>query len=638
MKWNRFLIIALSISWLGVQAQTEEYLKYKERFPKEMAIRLQDRVDIQLEVDEDRGVVVRRKVSDETLLLGEMAGVADQRTIIYDAFTLIDEVEATSYVPSGSRYRKKRVKDFVKEDLMSDRVFYDDRKAIRIKFPDIRPGSKMALSFQEEFTNPIFLPPVYLQSGLFTQSRVITLEVPEDVEVRILGFNLDSTLFTYSREEKRGAVTHTWTLDSVPEYKRESSSPSRSYYVPHLAFIISDYKTRNGDRVPVLRGPKDLYGWYNGLMDSVDHQLGPDLIRIVDSIRQTGNDVMVASGLFNWVRNKIKYIAVEDGLGGFIPDAPAKVATKRYGDCKGMACLLANMMRTAGLDARECWIGTRDIPYSYMDVYTPYSDNHMITALQLNGEWLFLDPTDDYVPFGFPSSFIQGKEAMIRNGEDGPLIQKVPKMGSSANRSRIVDTLELTNGEIHGRGFIEFSGYIAARFLRNYDRVDKDKKEKFFQNYLETGHEKVRIDPNVHLHRSDSSARVDYRYELPDYVKSFERTLFVNLALDRYMSEEEIEDRELPYEIDYAHEYETIHYLMIPEGYQVKALPGDLDIQTSVGSATITYRQEGNMVVYRMGIQLPELMVQKNQFDEWNQLVKGLRTSYRKNLELIQNP
>ncbi|MDX5428088.1 MAG: DUF3858 domain-containing protein, partial [Bacteroidota bacterium] len=116
-----------------------------------------------------------------------------------------------------------------------------------------------------------------------------------------------------------------------------------------------------------------------------------------------------------------------------------------------------------------------------------------------------------------------------------------------------------------------------------------------------------------------------------------ERTLFVNLALDRYMSEEEIEDRELPYEIDYAHEYETIHYLMIPEGYHVKALPGDLDIQTSVGSATITYRQEGNMVVYRMGIQLPELMVQKNQFEEWNQLVKGLRSSYRKNLELIQN-
>ncbi|MCU0781990.1 MAG: hypothetical protein MUF04_12940, partial [Akkermansiaceae bacterium] len=98
------------------------------------------------------------------------------------------------------------------------------------------------------------------------------------------------------------------------------------------------------------------------------------------------------------------------------------------------------MMRHAGLNARECWIGTRDIPYSYSEVYAPIVDNHMITAYNYKGTWLFLDPTDEFVPFGYPSGFIQGKEALIGLPNTQFTLQKVPVMHAEANFVAITDT------------------------------------------------------------------------------------------------------------------------------------------------------------------------------------------------------
>ena len=148
---------------------------------------------------------------------------------------------------------------------------------------------------------------------------------------------------------------------------------------------------------------------------------------------------MQAKALYNWVRNSIKYIAVEDGLGGFIPDNPSAVARKRFGDCKGMSCLLATMMRHAGLDAHECWIGTRDIPYTYTENYTPFVDNHMITAYKHNNTWYFLDATDEFIPFGYPSAFIQGKEALIGIDKENYVLETVPVMSPPASKTTIID-------------------------------------------------------------------------------------------------------------------------------------------------------------------------------------------------------
>lgn len=84
------------------------------------------------------------------------------------------------------------------------------------------------------------------------------------------------------------------------------------------------------------------------------------------------------------------------------------------------------MLSLAGLKGNLTWIGTRSIPYSYNEVPTPIVDNHMILSYKYNDKTYFLDATGRFIPIDLPTSFIQGKEALISNGENSYVIETVP--------------------------------------------------------------------------------------------------------------------------------------------------------------------------------------------------------------------
>ena len=606
---------------------------YTTNFPKEHAVKLVDETNIVIELDDKEGLHIYRNLVDEKLLLNNTANGFKDGEIVYSSFFNVREVEAEAYLPKGSgSYSRKRIKEFRTEKIMSDRVFHDDLKAIRFEYPDLKQGSKISLSYTEDILNPFFLPPAYLQDVYFAEKIRVTLQVPQGVKIKINKHHINDANLNYTRTEKRGVVTHTWEVDSVKQFSSEGGAPDPKYFVPHLSFIIEGYQ-QNGKEVPVLRSVADLYAWYNTMLDSVNTELSPDVKQTVDSLVAANPDeLMRAKALYNWVRGTIKYIAVEDGLGGFIPDNPSSVAHKRFGDCKGMSCLLATMMRYAGLDARECWIGTRDIPYSYADIYTPFVDNHMITAYHYQDKWYFLDPTDEYVPFGYPSSFIQGKEALIGlpNGEYS--LQKVPVVPASVNVVAMADTINIQGAAINGKAVMLNSGYSAARFKRIYRNADK--KDRFFKYYLESGNDKFTINGQPQVTTNDTTCAINYEYTLPDYVRNFDDKYFINLNTDRALSDDTFEDRKLPLERDNTQTYSFNHVLKIPEGYEIAALPENFAYNSNFARASISYSQEGNNVVYAYSLEITSLMLQPADMEEWNNMVKELRKAYRKNVEL----
>src|SRR6185437_2977242 len=133
-----------------------------------------------------------------------------------------------------------------------------------------------------------------------------------------------------------------------------------------------------------------------------------------------------ARSVYSWVQHNIKYVAFEDGMGGFVPREASLVCSRRFGDCKDMASILTAMLKKAGVPAYFTWIGTRDLPYNFDQVPLPMTSNHMICTINLDGKYVFLDGTDPTCVFGMPSAGIQDKQAMISVNEKEYKILKVP--------------------------------------------------------------------------------------------------------------------------------------------------------------------------------------------------------------------
>jgi len=630
---NKAILFIALLASAGMHAQEKGFLWYSTNFPKERAIKLIDETNIIIEFDKQNNLLVYRNLKEEKLLLNNTANGFQDGEIVYSSFFNIRDVAAAAYLPKGSGYSKTTIKDFKTEKMMSDQVFHDDQMAIKFQYPELREGSKISLSYTEDVLNPFFLPPVFLQDNFFAEKIRVTLRVPDGVTVKINNHNLPDGYVNYSTKvESKGSITHIWEVDSVKQFQGENAAPNPKYLVPHLSFIIQGYNVGTTE-TPVLRNVDDLYTWYASLLAEADPTLPAYIIETIDSISaKNPTELEKAKALFNWVRGNIKYIAVEDGLGGFIPDNPGAVATKRFGDCKGMSCLLANMMRHAGLNARECWIGTRDIPYAYEEVYTPFVDNHMITAYNYQGTWLFLDATDEFVPFGYPSSFIQGKEALIGLAEGKFTLQRVPIMPAMSNAVAITDTLVVNADALDGRAQSTMSGYAAARFKRLYRQAEK--KDRFFNYYLASGNDKFALDKEPVVTIGDTVVGLKYAFKLPDYVKQFEGKYMINLNTDRILADNIFEDRKLPVERDNLQAYIYTHSLKIPEGYRVTAVPANFTHTSTLANATITYVQANGFVTYAFSLEINQLVMEVADIEAWNNLVKDLRKEYRRNIEL----
>ena len=95
-----------------------------------------------------------------------------------------------------------------------------------------------------------------------------------------------------------------------------------------------------------------MYGWYRSLVNSMDNQTADIESTVAELLNNIDDDEEKIKALYYWVQDNIRYIAFEDGIAGFKPDECQNVFNKKFGDCKGMANLLKEMLIVAGFDAR----------------------------------------------------------------------------------------------------------------------------------------------------------------------------------------------------------------------------------------------------------------------------------------------
>ncbi|MEM9022931.1 MAG: transglutaminase domain-containing protein, partial [Bacteroidota bacterium] len=424
------------------------------------------------------------------------------------------------------------------------------------------------------------------------------------------------------------------------KFETDSDAPSLSYYEPHVVVYIEEY-TINGQRQNVLSDVGGLYAWYRSLVEDVNTAVSPEIRQLSDSL--TGGlstDREKVQAVFDWVQDNIKYVAFEDGMSGFIPREASKVCSKRYGDCKDMTSITTELLKAANIPAYLTWIGSRDIPYSYSELPTPMVDNHMIAAVKLDGEFVFLDATSQYTPIGFPTAFIQGKEALVGVGSENFELVQVPEVAMERNSYRDSIVLEVNGAEVIGTAEARFSGYQKVDMVRPFNARPVNKQKDFIQARLIKGHNKFRLD-DFSVTGADNKAtdfQVDYRFTVPDYAKNIGSAVYINLNLDKTLYNEQIDPqvRKLPIEVKYKTVEEFITDLRIPEGYRVDYLPKDQEFRNEAFGFSMQYRQEDGRVILTKRIYSNTLVVQPEQFEAWNQMIESIDQAYNEVVVLKQ--
>jgi len=620
-----------------LQAQTPKIFEdYRTRYPDEIAAYLQLNREVHINVVDDTIRVTEENYYDLLHLKSTSKAFAKDKVYISEFRQLID-IEAKTLVPNKNKYKTIPVTNFTEKDEQSSGIFYDDSKSKSFVFPSVAPGARTILREKKEIKDPHFVSPFYFASHFPVTSAKVTIITDKNIELNYKLFNEEDIAVAFDKKEKGDEIIYTWKATNLEDYELASEAPKASYFLPHLAYYVGKY-TVNGETKNLLSSLDDLYGWYSGLTCNVNQKEDSELKTIVNQLVEEGDsEEQKVKKIFYWVQENIKYVAFEDGMRGFIPHNAGYVNEKRYGDCKDMASITNNMLKMAGIPSYLTWIGSRDIPYSYSELPTPMVDNHMIVTYERNGEYIFLDATSQDTRYGMPSSFIQGKEALLAVDANKYKVAKVPVMEKDINV--YADTTHvLLEGEVaRGKGTMAISGY--ARVFNSYRFTGKkdDREKKSVKAFLQKGNNKffVKEYELSNLDNKDKPLVVNYKYRIEDYFQKIGDEIYINPSLKKPFFNQKIEEnRKLAIENDYKYTNRQVTIFELPEGYQVEYLPPSSSFKHDYFGFELTYRKEEGKVYQELSVYVNYLILEKESFGDWNKMIKELNEAYREALIL----
>jgi transglutaminase-like putative cysteine protease len=612
--------------------------KYKD----ENAVYINYIEKLEIKPDEEGQLVATTRGSMEKLLISDAAPTNENTDYFFiDDFNQFSHASGVSLIPDKKGgYKTEHNCGFGAGGQLSG-SFYDDVEIVQAYYTGLTKNSVTETKYSIENTDISLLPPAYFAEGIPVLHSVYEVTVPNYVKMNFVLKNTDGINLEQKKEEKEGKIIYTFTANNLRAIKRYQMVPSSTYYMPHIIPYITSYRLTGAKQDSVILRDINALGKHHFAYVK-DMNIRPDtpLVRIVKELTENDKtDREKAKHIYNWVQQNIHYIGFEKGMQGLVPRPADTVFKRMYGDCKDMASLCMAMCRQAGLKAYFATIGTTDIPYSLDEIPTQSCFNHMICAVKLGDDWVFLDGTDNTEPFGENREDIQGKEAFIYMDATHHQIVKIPVVAANKNVTADSTVIHLNNNNVEGTLVHRTTGYPAWHINRVMKYLKEKDRDDWIREELMRGSDKYRMAKyNIDAKETGSKdASITADFTIEDYAHKVGKEYIVNMNLDRQYSGQRMNDseRKVGYYYPYKEKTKEVVVLDIPEGYKVTHLPpaahGGIE---GVWSYNISYKADKNKIVLTKEYEQQALSLSPGQFANNNKIIDELNHEYKESVVL----
>lgn len=634
------ILTAFIFSAIPTHAQVsddDEAMAYrlKKKYPDERTACVSDVEEYDFEVGkgDGNGPVVAAIMNQKIQFISLREAAMVQYGEYYDKFSSITKFK--QYYKTGNSFGLYKNAKALDRSVTSSDIFYDDSrvKFFNIMLPNMGFGAMVEV--EKRINDSKYLTRVMFHSGDAIGEKTIRLKVPSWLQLDIREMNFAGYKVEKTQETEGKKTVYTFTMKDLPPILSEKSALPAAYTLPHIIVLVKSFDA-DGKQYKGFENVSDLYKWYNLLYKKCDNQVASIKAKATELVKGKTSDLEKVKSIFYWVQDNIRYIAFEDGYAGFVPQTAQDVFKNKYGDCKGMANLLTEMLRVNGLDAHMTWIGTKHIPYDYT-VPSLCVDNHCISTVYLGGKPYFLDATEKYVPIGEYAYRIQGKEALVGKGDNYEVI-KVPVADKAQNKILTQASFMLQENILKGHLKITFSGEERTGFHQYFQGLPADRKKEFLQNVLEFGNDNL-VAANVKtsdLDNREIPVVIEGDIDLSNNIIRDEKEVYAGIdffprKLTSYMPDEK---RMAPYEFNSIYTAEDEIELNIP-GYKVKDLPETMNQQATDYGFSGSYSQQESKILLKKQLTINTGRVKKDDFTNWSDFLKKLK-DFNNNIVVVE--
>lgn len=547
-----------------------------------------------------------------------------------DYFSPLTWVDAEAYIPEGNDYKKVKNRD----KNGNTTLYYSGltRKSIT------RTSST---NYDWELMNlPIFSFDYHIPAT----RTMLEVVAPEYVKMGFLLTGPDTAMVKRTVAHEHGKVIYTFTAVNVPARRSYSYVPSELYNTTHIVPYVASFRIPGARKDSVLRGTMEghyRYEW--GLVRGLNLRTDTALNRRTDElVAGAKTDREKVARIYDWVQQQFHYVSLDMPNERLTPRQADTVCKRMYGDCKDMSSILMAMCTRAGVPAHFVKIGTKDKPYNHDDLHTTWMYNHMICAVKLDGEWVFLDGTAQVLPLGANREDLQDCEALVAIDANHYKVIKIAEAPAAQNQMVDNSTINLEGTDVSGAVIQHYSGYEAWDLREALSRIRrKEEQDKLVRSLLRKGNNHFLVS-NYDITEGDDAEKtvsVTADYTIKGYAQWVKKTCYINMNLKRTFADlrETEPNRNVPMYLDDKRKIEEVVVLNIPKGYRVVSVPknkkgGEKDLYTY----SITYKTDArnHTVTLTKAYELNTMKIMPAKFAALNKLTDELDNQYKETVVL----
>lgn len=490
-------------------------------------------------------------------------------------------------------------------------IFYSDSKGCLIELPLKKAGDNALVKYRRTWLKPEFCSRVILYEHYPIEKASVRFEIPRQLAKR----------YSFEIENCRGVtaiVTDTLIKDTrqvifrftnIPGYEDFDDAPSANITAPKIT-VRGHFKDVN-----------ELYRYIYSYIPADDPGAATVRAKAVELTSGLATDMEKASAIYDYVHSAIQYIAVENGELGHRPDLPSEVLKKLYGDCKGSAILLRDMLRSVGIDSRLVWIGVQNITDKWSENPNLSSGNHMIAAALIGDSIIYLDGTAKYNTINCPPHAISGREVIIENTPDECLLLTVPEAPASKHTKKQKLFFTIDGKDLKATGEQTLTGLYNTSLHHADMKKTASQKPGFYQKVFGACMANTRDDKAECTLTADSAVIKGSATAVGCVSHIGDKTYVdINDAYTlrdlRFATKNRNTDGEIPAPLRQM--YHSV--LALPEGYSIAALPADFSISNRWIDASLKYHAapDGNSISREVVIIHKEKFVDRADMDTFN--------------------
>lgn len=553
----------------------------------------------------------------------------------YDSNSRVKNIDVRVYNALGKEINRYKKKDFNDVSRTGNNMYVDSR-VLYLNYTPITYPYIVVFDSETETGDSAFIKPWYPLNGYAesTQNSVLKIKFDLTNKPKYKVQNLEGHDISISETPEN----ITFSASNLKAIRYEEHSPSINNILPNVTLGLNAFKLKGTSGSG--KDWQQFGSWMNNsLLSNIDELPEGTLARVKSLVANETTNEGKARKIYQYVQDKVRYISIQIGIGGWKPMPASEVDKLSYGDCKALTNYTKTLLDAVGVPSYYTVLyGDRDERDIASD-FTSMQGNHVILGIPDGEKITWLECTSQDTPYGYLGDFTDDRDVLIITPEGGKI-----------SHTKIYETEESLQDNT-SKVSVNADGSLTAYFESNSKGLQYEDK------YLLPKKKREEVDEYYKKRWSHingfSLDDFQFKDDRENIVFSEKTTLTIpnysnpvgddflfcaNIFNQNKYIPPRIKNRKQNLSIDYGYlDLDTVE-VEIPENFSIDILPEPTVLKTKFGLYEIAFSKTSeNKMTYSRKLQIEKGEYPPEEYENYRDFLRSVARLDRTKILLKQN-